>query len=238
MRHRAAPGPFTPTEIDPFAVFNSLIGPHGTPHPERWVPRLEHPALPPRPNLPGWQTPDGSPLPFPWECQLNPFLVHSSFGRAPVTFEIGLDPSCIVYSEPGPNITIPLANADRAQPATYPFLTHMHIKDVADDTAPRFPWPMFITNERGITVEDVFSVISDNFCQYVGREEYNTWDLRRQDQAGAAYYVRIRRNRIMNLDGNNAGLRRVDYMGDWVMFRGLEPSPRKDGTWMLFLGPF
>jgi len=53
-----------------------------------------------------------------------------------------------------------------------------------------------------------------------------------------AYWSRVRRNQIMDLHSNNDGLRRVDYMGDRVMFRGLEPSPRKDGTWMLFLGPF
>lgn len=144
-----APGPIAPRNIDPLAVFNSLIGPHGTPHPERWVPHLDHPSLPPRPNLPGWQTPHGSPLAFPWECALNPFLKHSPVGRAPITFDIGLDPDCIVYSETGPDITIPLSEPDRAQAATYPLLTHMHIKDVADDTAPHFPWPIMVFNERG-----------------------------------------------------------------------------------------
>lgn len=32
------------------------------------------------------------------------------------------------------------------------------------------------------------------------------------------------------------GARRIDYLGERVMFRGLEPSPAKDGTWMLFVG--
>lgn len=145
----AAPGPFSPTNVDPLSVFNSLVGPHGTPHPERWVPGIQHPSLPPRPDLPGWRTPHGSPLPFPCECALNPFLIHSPVGRAPVTFDIGLDPLCICYSETGPNTTIPLSEPDRAQPATYPLLTHMHIKDVADDTAPQFPWPIMVVNLRG-----------------------------------------------------------------------------------------
>ena len=145
-----APGPVTPSNVNPLAVFNSLRGPHGSPHPERWVPGLEHPALPPRPDLPGWQTPHpGSPLAFPWECVLNPFLVHSPLGRAPVTYDVGLDPTSIVYSETGPDITIPLSEADRAQPATYPFVTIMEIREVADDTAALFPWPMWVINERG-----------------------------------------------------------------------------------------
>jgi hypothetical protein len=145
-----APGPITPSNVDPSAVFNSLVGPNGTPHPERWVPNLQHPALPPRPDLPGWQTPRvGSPLPFPWECVLNPFLVHSPAGRPPVTFDVGYDTSCLLYSETGPDITIPLSEADKAQPATYPLLTIMEIREVADDPAPQFPWPMWVMNERG-----------------------------------------------------------------------------------------
>jgi hypothetical protein len=54
-----------------------------------------------------------------------------------------------MYSETGPDITIPLSAADRAQPATYPFVTIMEIREVADDTAPRFPWPVWVINERG-----------------------------------------------------------------------------------------
>jgi hypothetical protein len=115
----------------------------------------------------------------------------------------------------------------------------MHIKDVADDTAPQFPWPILITNEQGIILEDVFNAISDNFSLHVAVEEYNSWDERRRDQAGTAYWSRVRRTQSMHsYHTYNDGLRRFDYMGDRVMFRGLEPSPRKDGTWMLFVGPF
>jgi hypothetical protein len=75
--------------------------------------------------------------------------VHSPVGRAPITFDVGLDTSCIIYSETGPDITIPLSEADRAQPATYPLLTIMEIREVADDPAPVFPWPVWVLNERG-----------------------------------------------------------------------------------------
>ena len=111
------------------------------------VRRIQRASSPPHSDLPGWQTPHpDSPLAFPWECVLNPFLVHSPLGRALVTYDVGLDPTSIVYSETGPDITIPLSEADRAQPATYPFVT---IREVADNSAALFPWPMWVMNERG-----------------------------------------------------------------------------------------
>lgn len=131
-------------------VFNSLMSPDGTPHPERWIPGMQHPSLPPRPNLPGWRTPQpGSVSALPGKCALNPFMVHSPAGRPAVTFDMGVHPLGICYSETGPNTTIPLAESDRAQPATYPLVTEMHIIYVADDPAPQFPWPVTVENQRG-----------------------------------------------------------------------------------------
>jgi len=111
--------------------------------------------------------------------------------------------------------------------------------DVADDTVPQFPWPMWVQNDRGITVQDVFEAISYNFSLHVSGEEFASWDERRQAQAGAAYWNKVIRNQAIHPHraANNDGLKRVDYLGDRVMFRGLEPSPRMDGTWMLFVGP-
>jgi hypothetical protein len=114
----------------------------------------------------------------------------------------------------------------------------MDITDVADDTAPRFLWPMQIRNERGINLQDVFNIISANFREHIYQNELDSWDERRRYQSWAGYWGRVRRNQIVDFHSNNAGLKRVDYMGDRVMFRGLEPSPRMDGTWMLCLGPF
>lgn len=98
----------------------------------------------------------------------------------------------------------------------------------------------YLRNITGITVQDVFEAISYNFSLHVSGEEYASWDERRQAQAGAAYWNKVFRNQVINPHGavNNDGMKRVDYLGDRVMFRGLEPSPRKDGTWMLFVGPF
>lgn len=113
----------------------------------------------------------------------------------------------------------------------------MNITDVADDTATRFLWPMEISKEEGIILEDVFNIISENFREHIYQNEIDSWDERRRDQCHAGYWSRVRRNQIADFH-NNAGLKRVDYMGDRVMFRGLEPNPRMDGTWMLCLGPF
>jgi hypothetical protein len=99
------------------------------------------------------------------------------------------------------------------------------------------PYPPYLA---GITVQDVFEAISYNFSLHVSSEEFASWDERRQAQAGAAYWNKVSRNQAMSSwrPFRNEALKRVDYLGDRVMFRGLEPSPRQDGTWMLFVGPF
>jgi len=90
-----------------------------------------------------------------------------------------------------------------------------------------------------ITVRDVFETISYNFSLHVSEEEFASWDERRQAQAGAAYWIKVLRSQGIypHRPPNNEGLKRIDYLGDRVMFRGLEPSPHMDGTWVLFVGP-
>ncbi|KIJ59980.1 hypothetical protein HYDPIDRAFT_99725 [Hydnomerulius pinastri MD-312] len=237
--HNATPRPLPGITIDPDNVWNSLRGPNGTPHPENWPARFEHPALPPRPLE--WSTPrPGASIPFPSDVQLNPYLQHRYIGPHPICFDIGRVPGGIVYNT-HETTAIPLDPADFAQPATYPFVTHMHIVGVADDPAPGFPWPIMVRNEQGITCADVFQTIASNFQQYVTTDEYNSWSGRRRDLAARAYHRRIRTpldwNQPEDVPGPYDGLRRIDYMGDKVMFRGLEASPLKDGTWLMFVGP-
>ncbi|EGO29962.1 hypothetical protein SERLADRAFT_458368 [Serpula lacrymans var. lacrymans S7.9] len=236
--HNATPRVTPPISLDPDYVWDSLRGPHQSPHPENWPARVKHPALPPRPQE--WSSPQpGQPLPFPWEVQLNPFLQHRYIGKTLITFDIGREPSGIIYTEAEP-ATIPMDDSDRAQPASWPFLTHMHIIGVADDPAPKFPWPIMVYNARGITCGDVFSAISTNFQQHVTAAEYDSWSGRRREMAARAYHTRVRTSNTFNphdIPGDDDGLRRIDYMGDKIMFRGLEASPRKDGTWLMFVGP-
>lgn len=211
-------------------MFARLRSPGGTEHPELWIPGLEHPSIPPRPGR--WSDPrPGEPLPFPWECQLNPFLEHKLFGVSALYWDLGQPHGGILYGEA--EATIPLSPADKAQPATWPFLTHMYINAVADDTAPHFPWPFMVFNPRGIKCEDVFEAIFENFQQHVSQHEHDSWSALRQRQSGRAYHIRL-----ASEDREGDGLRRIDYLGHRVMFRGLEPNPNRDGSgWVMFIGP-
>ena len=75
----------SPPQVD--AMIATLRDPDGTLHPERWIPRVEHPSLPPRPDL--WPTPQLSSLDLPPEAlQLNPFLRRTLVGRPPLHFDL------------------------------------------------------------------------------------------------------------------------------------------------------
>jgi hypothetical protein len=227
----AAIGSISPSQVDIEAVFHSLLGPNDSPHPERWIPGLVHPALPPRTTL--WD--DAESLPFVWQYHLNPFLQHRAVGYSPVYFHIGGSSLAVYHRLPlRHGFAVPLWPEEFAQPATYPFLTEMHIKSIADDdsTVP-FPWPIIVHNPGGLLVRDIFGALSDNFAEYVRQEEFALWPEERKGAVNHAYLERV----SMPTYSQDPGLRRVDYLGERVLFRGLEASPEKDGTWIMFLGP-
>ena len=195
----------------------------------QWIPGLQHPALPPRPRR--WKNPVvGGPQPFPWELQLNPFLQHRIYGLAPVCWDVAVEPARVLmgYELLVSERTIPLNDADKAQPATYPFVTHMYINGIADYPLDRFPWPIMIHNDHGITCADVFEGIYRDFNLHVSRDEYNSWNAFQRQQTEAAFQVRGGAER-----GDD--VRRYDILGTHRMFRGLEPHPNLEG-WMMFLG--
>ncbi|PPQ66825.1 hypothetical protein CVT24_008684 [Panaeolus cyanescens] len=222
-------------------LLNSLRTEHIA-HPENWVPGTTHPSLPPKPTR--WKTPKpGAPLPFPWEVQLNPLLKHHLWGESPLKWYISRDPDDVEYAlaHGGNHIDTPCQPSDLAQPATYPFLTHMHMNAVAGDTAPCFPWPFTITNPKGIKVGDVLSGIFKAFTTPVTTDEINSWPIGRQRAADHAW-----RSRVQALDGDYrqwgmqvpAELTRIlrcDAMGGVMWFRGIEPSVN-GGGWMITLG--
>jgi hypothetical protein len=154
-------------------------------------------------------------------------------GFYPIAFDMRREPDNIVSSLPSDMDAVwPLNFGDMAQPATWPFLSHMDIHAVADDTAPTFPWSFVVHNPNGITCWDVFETVFDNFSQYVREEEHASWCFNRRVNAQNAYNLRV-----MQVPVVRDALRRIDYLGDRIMFRGLEPSPEKDGTWVMFAGP-
>lgn len=98
--------------------------------------------------------------------------------------------------------------------------------------------PDLIARALGITIQDVFDAIFSNFAIHVSEEEYNSWDERRRALAGRAYWSRVNELRHLGrADGSESGLKRIDYLGERVMFRGLEPAPGRENAWMLFIGP-
>ncbi|KDQ54314.1 hypothetical protein JAAARDRAFT_38471 [Jaapia argillacea MUCL 33604] len=250
VRNATPRPPTSDLPIDPVQVFRSLRGPNDSPHPERWIPNLQHPSLPRRPSL--WSKPPHPPIssstthPPPWECQLNPYLSHTPQGTPCITFDIGQPPYATFFSTT--QNLIPLMEGDFAQPATYPFVSLMCISGVADDCANPWPWPIRVHNRRGVTIRDVFDRIYENFREFLQREEYDGMMERRKRLVEERYFKRIKEERrrprwsgddeVEGAVSPRDGLTRVDYMLDRTMFRGLEPHPSKDGTWIMFLGTY
>ncbi|KAL4064705.1 hypothetical protein V8B97DRAFT_1297223 [Scleroderma yunnanense] len=174
------------------------------------------------------------------DLQLHPLLQHTYTGRTTLSFDIGRPPTGIMFMAGGPD-PIPLNAEHLAEPATYPLVPQMHIADIADDPAPTFSHSILVHNVHGITCGDVFETIWRHFQIHITVDEYNSWSGRRRDLAARTYHKRVHEpldwTQPDSFPGRGDGLRRIDYMGDKVMFRGLEPSPRKDDTWLLFVGP-
>ncbi|KAG6865498.1 hypothetical protein C0991_002097 [Blastosporella zonata] len=217
-----------PPAVDVEEVFRSLQDESRNVYPDRWIRGLQHPALPPRPTR--WKDPPkDAPLPFPWHCQLNPLLQHFTFGRPPLDWDICFNPERCFLGRTG-EANIPASDADKAQPATYPFVTHMYINALGDDPYPEHFWPFYVVNEHGVTVGDVLNQIYENFQQYTSIFEYRSWRnlLSRQHTTQVAFEMR----------GGHAldsKARRLDILGTQCQFRGLEPHPNREG-WTMFLG--
>ncbi|KAJ7189460.1 hypothetical protein GGX14DRAFT_383227 [Mycena pura] len=214
-----------PDEVDVEEVFRSLRSPSGATHPERWVRGIKHPALPQNPN---WHVPGpNEPLPFPWECQLNPFLQASVTGPAPVYWNILKSRGMVLFGGPL-DVSIPLAPQDLAQPATFPLVTHMYISGLGLAAA-RFPWKFCVVNAAGVRVRDVFDAILINFFELVFPAEVAQWAPERLARAKLEFQLR-------GGDVATDGLRRMDCLGGQLYFRGLAPNPDRTG-WLLFVGP-
>lgn len=151
---------------------------------------------------------------------------------------------------PMSSVIVTLAPSDWAQPATHPYVDSLEIMAVAEDPSLSFAWPVTITNPTGILVEDVLQGIWANFHELVARDEYNNWDAVTRASADAACWRRSMPvdgargvgRRDDGASGTNAtrqraedGIRRIDWLGERVMFRGLERD--EEGGWIIFIGP-
>lgn len=110
----------------------------------------------------------------------------------------------------------------------------MFINAIGDDPIQPFLWPFMVRNPEGIKCEDIYNAVYENFQQYVSQSEYYDWPQVRQIQVTKAYRARLS-SRSNHNSGFVEGIQRVDYLGDNIMFRGLEPNPNIDG-WVMFVG--
>ena len=243
----------------------NLFGPDGTRHPENWVPRVEHPSLPQRPDL--WPTPQLTYDPLPDVLQLNPFLVHRLTGRPPLHYDLRYRLEDIILGERPPEPHAPArahsasasagtsaeARANRArprrvdfwadgpngsQPATYPGVPRLRISALAADPGAEWPWPVTALphHERlPVLVRDVLAALKENFDERMTEEEVYALSDDRRTRLYQAYWRRVRTPVGGCLPAEDDGLRRVDYLGDQTYFRGLAPAPDGDG-FILFMG--
>ena len=152
------------------------------------------------------------------------------WGPSPLSWYIGTDPDNDYKVSYGrTRFDIPCSRADRAQPATWPFLTHMHFNAVAGDSAPKFPWTFTLCNPRGLKCGDVLSGIYSHFHQPVTRDEKMSWPPLRQKAAQDALEIRCR------LQESEDQMRRYDSLGGVMYFRGIEPTIDGEG-WMICFG--
>ncbi|KAL7277072.1 hypothetical protein ACG7TL_008917 [Trametes sanguinea] len=235
-----------PAEVD--AMLASLRGPGEEPHPENWVPRVRHPCLPPRPDL--WPTPQQSPEPLPSDLQLNPWLVHRRTGPSPLYFDLRLRAADVLLNGapydtgfelwPGMRSDFYCEGPNGSQPATYPGVPRLRVVGILDDPQLEFRWPFTILPHHEalpVLMRDVLDALIANFEERMTREEVRLLSPERKLMVVRAY-----ERRTTLLIGTSVacpaddGLRRVDYLGDNVCFRGLEPAPDGQG-FLLCLGP-
>jgi hypothetical protein len=225
---------------DPRTVFNTLRPPD--PNHALGVP----PRKPPEWSMPGHSRPS-------WACQLNPLLVHHAAGVPLVHFDLRLPPSAITLLH-GPGAPAPPSAADRAQHATWPALAELVIGAVADEplfapatalglgVAAGFPWAVRMANPGGVTCGDVWAALADAVMLHVRPGEYAALSPARKEQVKLSYWARCASDLPVEegappRPGPNDGCRRIDVLGTRIMFRGLEPAPGVDGSWVMFLGP-
>ncbi|KAI0823477.1 hypothetical protein BC628DRAFT_1449855 [Trametes gibbosa] len=245
FRVNNATPPDTPRELSPAEVDAMLAGlrePGGQTFPENWVPRVAHFSLPPRPAL--WPTPPQTFDPLPGELQLNPWLTHRPTGPSPLHFDLRLRAEDVQLNAPDTRYSTRRADfrvfgPNGAQPATYPGVPRLRICALAADAQAVFWWPFTVLAHHEalpVQMRDVLDALVANFEERMSLEEFNLLSDERARMLHRAY---LRRTALV-VGGRpcpkDDGLRRVDYLGDNICFRGLEPLPGGEG-FMMFVGP-
>ncbi|KAJ3531106.1 hypothetical protein NMY22_g8292 [Coprinellus aureogranulatus] len=109
----------------------------------------------------------------------------------------------------------------------------MYVNALSDDISPKFAWPFMVINPHGIKIRDVINFVHANFQEYVREREYYSWTATRRKEAARARILRCspREHPWKWQEGEldtEDDIRRIDYLGEKTLFRGLAPNP--DGT--------
>lgn len=135
------------------------------------------------------------------------------------------------------NVLFRSTEANGAQPATYPGVSTLSITAVADEITPIFPWPATVCSKHPalpVTVEDVLRLLYDNFQELITHNEFGCLTRQRVEVMRHAYRRRV--DALAGLAAPEEGFKRIDFLGDRHMFRGLEPAPDGQG-FIMFVGP-
>ncbi|KIP03106.1 hypothetical protein PHLGIDRAFT_78097, partial [Phlebiopsis gigantea 11061_1 CR5-6] len=168
---------------------------------------------------------------------------HRRTGKPPLLLDVRMTEQIALLGEvpPIPEDPVPglvlfnAAGPNGAQAATYPGVGALNVGALADDPLGAFPWPFVVLSHHAalpVTVQDVLRGVLANFHERVAAEELAALTAARREQVHRAYWQRVEELRFDEADG----VRRVDYLGDRYMFRGLEPVPGAEG-FMIFFGP-
>ncbi|PIL22994.1 hypothetical protein GSI_14301 [Ganoderma sinense ZZ0214-1] len=227
----------TPRELSPPQVEEMIatLWEDERPHPERWIPHVQSAA---------------------GRTAAEPVPRAQSARAAPLYFDLRLRADDVKLGEPEPEpipyahlapLDMPLANDDPtfcegpngAQPATYPGVPRLRIAAVAGDAQAAFPWPVTVLPHHEalpVLVADVVHALVANFEERLAAPELDALSDTRRTMVFQAYWRRMRLPVGGRTPPETDGLRRVDYLGDAICFRGLEPNRDGDG-FVLFLGP-
>ncbi|KZT18675.1 hypothetical protein NEOLEDRAFT_1079541 [Neolentinus lepideus HHB14362 ss-1] len=165
----------------------------------------------PLPSTHGLMTPPASP-PATRHAQTS-LCIHPILRSPPAVLYNVLYPVSSIQLRP------PYALSD---PATHPAITRLSL------AVALFPvWTVTVENPIGVTVHDVLAHLERCLHASVGRAEWEAQSAPLREQATAAFNKRTSGNET----ARQAGVRRVDFLGDGVVFAGMAPSRGVPGSW-------
>ncbi|KAF8521327.1 hypothetical protein JB92DRAFT_2891323 [Gautieria morchelliformis] len=164
-------------------------------------------------------------------------LAYNHSARPPIEFDLTLSPSQILIAQgPSRSSYAGLTQRDLSSPATTPPMAYIHIR--CDD----LPWSIDVypSTDSGsgvVTVGDVLHGIYRALRRRVSSAEWDASSPGMQQRVRDAWLRRCKRqqsHKERSYESNN-GLRRVDWLTKYTVFRGLSPGKSHD-HWVMHVG--